>query len=477
MALRELRANGITAAGKQWLTAALDPFHDAALSRTGLPDRYAGASVVEIVTESRTLTAPAGTTGTWSAHVFSLPFLGETYMNPARLVKQEFESANYKNGGSLVLFEGNAVNAQCLVGEQTLPMSLLNVWAWKDDHTYLFPNGGVPYSACKPDDVSIMGAITPGQARVIGAGVEIVNTTAELYKQGTVTVSRVPNSIEEAAMVSTSGDINLGSNPNPHRWTYGALFSPGMRSCYGPPHSTAAALSFPNSRQWAAAEGCYSVLAMDVDEADMKPTVTQHRAVLSSYDVVETDTLVTAPETISVGYAVPTARVHASGTDSVIVPDGGINSLDAASDTTSIMFTGLSKETSLTITFRYIIEKAPRFGDQGGSSLVRLMNPSPSYDPVALELYKEVMGKMLSGVPSKYNPLGEFWNYVVNLVSKAAPVVASIASAIPHPIAQAVGRAATAASVATKALQAVKAIKDKAPPASSQAKKKKPTRK
>jgi hypothetical protein len=475
--IRDFRVNGLSAAGRDWLTAALDPFHDKALSRTGLPDRYAGSSIVEIVTESITLSAPTGTTGNWSAHIFSLPFSGTVTTYPTSLVTTRYSPAAMKLDGTVVAGNSTVENAQSLYDQASQQLGLLNVWAWDSEPTSFFPSGSQLYSTVKPTSTYALNASISGQARIIGGGVEIVNTTADLYKQGTVTCSRVPNSIVDVAFVSCAGDTNLGANVDPNVWTYGALYNPGIRACYGPPATIAAAMNFPSSKQWAAAEGCYSVFSFDVEEADMRPVSEHYRAVLSSFDPVEQTVAHNSPITSANGYAAPTSLVTASGTDKFICPGASQTSIDAPMDTSSIILTGLSKESTFTITLRYIVERAPRYGDASGGTLVRLMSPSPAYDPVALELYKEVMGKLLPGVPSKYNPMGEFFRYVRDLVQKAAPVVAGVASMIPHPAAQAIGRAAAAVTTATKVLNTVnsarKAIQAKKRPAPKKAAKRK----
>jgi hypothetical protein len=107
--------------------------------------------------------------------------------------------------------------------------------------------------------------------------------------------------------------------------------------------------------------------------------------------------------------------------------------------TIGAFFTGLSNQSSLTVTLNCWIEYFPSPIDQ---SLVVLATPSPRYDLIAQEIYSEALADMPVGVMVKENGLGDWFKDTVAKVSSwAAPAL----SAVPHPLAQA---AASAAKIA-----------------------------
>lgn len=53
------RKAGITEDGKQWLIAALDPFHDNPIHCNGFPDNRSDASVVQCVKQSVQISCPS----------------------------------------------------------------------------------------------------------------------------------------------------------------------------------------------------------------------------------------------------------------------------------------------------------------------------------------------------------------------------------------------------------------------------------
>jgi len=65
---------------------------------------------------------------------------------------------------------------------------------------------------------------------------------------------------------------------------------------------------------------------------------------------------------------------------------------------------------------------------------VVLAKPSCRYDPVAVQLYSEIIRSMPTGVPQRMNGLGEWF---ASAVSTAADVLSPVLSAIPNPYAQA----------------------------------------
>jgi len=89
-----------------------------------------------------------------------------------------------------------------------------------------------------------------GKCRVVGGGFEVINTTAPIYQQGTVTAYRSPQTFASTMIestVATTPVVGLGFPATMHLMA---------------PSSPAAALLLPGSKQWPAARGSYSVFTL-----------------------------------------------------------------------------------------------------------------------------------------------------------------------------------------------------------------------
>jgi hypothetical protein len=91
--------------------------------------------------------------------------------------------------------------------------------------------------------------------------------------------------------------------------------------------------------------------------------------------------------------------------------------------TSGAYFTGLNPNSTLTINAKWILESAPT---QESKQLVVLAQPSPAYDPVALEIYKEAARMLPPGVPVGDNKSGDFWDSVLVFLGDAAGALGSV---------------------------------------------------
>jgi hypothetical protein len=465
--LKDISIPGLTADGRNWLTLALDPFHDRVIKQAGLPDKSVFPSTCEVFSQTYNLVAPAGTVGNWSAHIFSLPMMALASQfgiacAPAQRLFGNITTQVTDSTGAGVVNCNNTMGAY--MADNLLPdvgLSFFNIHAWNTDVNTMFPDGSGAWS--RPQTVQPIGASGFLMQRVVGAGIEVVNTTAALYQQGGCTVSRVPSTTaEENSNCWQTADGSVESIFDPGFVRRGDVSSRYFRTAYGPPATLESAMAYPGTKTWRAAEGCYSVIALDLTDSDFKQPEFTGRAFQS--------TAVTTPYVFG-GPLAPFAL--ASPTKSFVTgaSTGAINnllvtpSIDVSSDVSSIMLTGLSPQSTFTVTVRWIVEKAPRVEDPGGPDLVRLTSPAAAYDHLALRAYMHLASQMPVGVPSRFNPLGEYWNYIVNMVAKAAPVISKVAGMIPLPgasivsrVADIAGRAAAAASAATSAAKAVQKV-------------------
>lgn len=387
----------ITPAGKDWLIAALDPFHDTELKNLqGWPDVETGYSVVQKVKQSIALVNPGGIFAgiNWDLWVVTTPQLDNRFM--VRTVQRENNIINVDNNP---------------------------VYQWGGVHAYAVLPGTVfdPFLATTVNlgQMEANVPFTNGVGRLIGIGVEGVNTTATLNKQGSVTVFKHMQQNEYQCTVfgkNTTAVYPLG------------LISHSATIYRHPPQTLQNVMLLPGSRTWDAAEGFYSVGCFHSNENP--PHIPCYDVpILARVDDVEgglaNNTFWDMPQ-----YAATAVPIGMTG---VLAP---LAVKQYPIHTMGQVFSGLSPTSSIVLNCNMYFE---RFVDQNQAELVVLATPSAEYDPLALEIYSHALSQMPPGVMFKDNPFGEWFADVIDQV-------ANVISFIPHPIAQglaAAGRGAT----------------------------------
>lgn len=368
----------IKPSSRDWLTGALDPFHDFQFTPEGLPDQFAGSTVVQFIKRKITINAPTTLVAgdKWDAHIFISP----------TMVSRAFQGCTSSPGtlnsdGAYTHQLGTVSVVKVKSGTPTLP------------NTIPFPPPAVfqaqVLSPCdNGNDFSLM--------RVIGGGFEIHNDTAELYKNGSVVVYAQP----------TQRDIDygvanfVGSPQHQGNWYR-------TRS---PPATVSDATSNINSVTWSAAEGCYVPFLLDMEDMDFR----QATAIPMVMNKVDS----------SLDYAFTPAITNslaATGDDSNIKASEPMRY--AGLETTGAYFTGLSFESILTLDVRFIVEIAPT---PANTTLISLATPSSEYDPEALVLYSRACRELPAGVKVSMNAGGDWWKIVSGAINYAAPIVAKM---------------------------------------------------
>jgi len=384
-----VKAQALTPAGKEWLVAALDPFHDFDVNCSGYPDINLAPSIVQLVKQTVTIAVPGTVTNgqNWDCHITSLPWPTATQM------------AQYTLGS------GGAQNA--IVYNAAAPQVTLGGISWVS-----VPSGSS--TALGTAATSGMGCLflpdsyLLGASRVIAQGFEVVNTTSELNSQGQVLVYRNPQEppvtgasypILNAAATSIIGVASL-TDVNP--W----------------PASPAQAMLLTGTRQWHAKEGAYCALTLNSNQLPITG---------EAYvgPIIQPDAVQGAPNTSAWFPKLAMGSLFAS---TQLCSQSSFNSSGA-------YFTGLSYTTTLSLTYNVFVE---RFPSSSETDLAVLAKPSPQYDLTALELYSTCLADMPPGVMVKENGLGEWF---ADAVSGITGMLAPVLKAIPHPYAQ-IGAAA-----------------------------------
>lgn len=413
---------GLTEAGKQWLIAAVDPWHDTPLDVTGYPDVNEASSVVQVVKLSANIVSTQTAGQDWDCHIHQFPWMSPTALGPGNW-------SNTLNGdqstGFGSFFLGTSIttptagpNSNCFYGALTVDQSLSST-----GQTFTWTNG----TSFVPFDAGLRPYLV-GEYRVIAMGFEVINTTSELNVQGLCTVYRQPMaSIDSAKTIfMTSGNVTVaGQN------TFNSAYPTYVRDA-APPINIAEAMLLDGTKQWKAKEGCYVVSTMNSPENPAGPDNATPILHLSTSDTTAPAAWgVTIPSSGGLNAAFSSTTVEASSSTTVIgfLPTGG--SWLQPFNHAGAYFTGLSPTTTLTVNAIYYIE---RFPSQQDSALVVLARESPRMDCVALDLYSEIIREMPVGVPQRMNGLGEWFS---DAVSSAVDYISPVLSAIPLPMAQA----------------------------------------
>lgn len=375
------QAEVISPTGRDFLIAALDPMHDNQLQNlAGWPDVETAPSVNRLIKQSITLAMPTG--GNKDVYFISWPWLDpQTFVFAQR-------ANNYINPGAITAFS------------QLHAIGGISV--------YIVPSGTPFLLSANPDyQLTIDEKFLSGSNRVVGSGFEVVNTTADLYRQGQCCVWR-----ETATPVAPFHSfVNMSGPSDVTVKAVGA----SARLFPSPPRSFASAMLLPGTRQWKAADGCYVVAA---HSSDYNP------ATLPDYTI----TIVPTTEVDdSVYNGVSGSWNNTVNTGSCMVTAHADNGQSGAGNVryarpahtypmhlNGAIFTGVSEQTTLTLSWNLFLETFPTPAD---AEILVLAKPSAQPDEMAMRLYAQVLTSMPVGVMASENPFGEWFAEVVSTIT------------------------------------------------------------
>lgn len=378
-----------------WLTACLDPFHDYQYEVRGLPDERTAPSIVQIHNQTVNLTAPFQlATPTWDASVVFTGF--NTLINPIAQLGMVTVHSSLQN-----MYDGST----------GLPFGALNYWT--GDSGLTMATGAPSTGHC------LYGALGSVQrtdrCRLIGAAFEIHNTTADVYKQGSLTVAMLPDSALDAGNVHYISDTHGTAVFQADRALMQASLVAPLRGV-------------PGSSTWPASEGVYAVPRMTMVPRDIalfnEGTGTRDE---TTWGVIGyggntrvpilygTDGKVATPA--ATGWVFDTDDAQTLK-DTLMVPPSAPNGFSPM----QVFLTGLSTQTTLTVSFRTIVEYFPVLT----SPMLPLATPSPIFDPKVLALYSAVAAKAPYAVPVGQNGSGDYFRKVLKVVAQSLGLMAPI---------------------------------------------------
>lgn len=423
-------ALGITAPGREWLVAAVDPFHDTPLNVCGYPDTNEAASVCQVVRLSQTISAPSTIPNgeNWDCHIHSFPWLVPQPGLIGVFTPSPAMSPNY-GPFKVTNINLNTTAAYGSIGVHSV-VSGANTWDSSADSTAI----SFPFNP----------ALTPylqGEFRVIAKGYEVINTTSDLNIQGLVTVYRQPFADFDTAKAVSVFTPQEGGGP-----TTSAVGYPDCVFTDQPPQTSGSALLLDSSKQWKAKEGVYIADTLNSEEVPagvnmsaimMRPATTDSNYTAAASGNSAWIVGLGATQIMSIPPTTPTNTLYA-----FLV--GG--ELPTKFNQSGAYFTGLSYTSTLQLNSIWYIE---RFPTQQDSDLVVLAKHSCRSDTVARSLYSEIIREMPVGVPQRMNGLGEWF---ADAVSSAADFVAPVLGAIPTPMTQGLSGIVKAAGGVAKSL-------------------------
>jgi len=380
---------GVTEVGKRWLDLCLDPFKDLNMPTAGYPDSVTLPSVVQTIHDSYSVSVPASVApgAIWDTNIFidqlynNVPLVSTTVDYFQRFALATGQGATSYGRGGLVVRSGPA----------GLPLGITST----------------TFGASLKQDV-----LNEGDTRVIGIGLEIHNTTGELYKQGAIVCYRVP----DAPIIDTQFNqvIDMGITPC-------ISSSQNAVELIEVPISASQAIDMPGSLQWEAKDGAYIV-----------PILSAPTNYPSSPEVI------VPYERDEVSVATYYPKLSSTGVNKLVSLNGVYLNLVHGFSPSGCFLTGLSYQTTLQVNLTYYIEVFPT----KSSVLRRSVQPAPGLDAKALDLYAHIIAHLPVGVEVNDNFLGAFISGIANIartvggflgrnagtISRGAALVSEIAS-------------------------------------------------
>lgn len=219
--------------------------------------------------------------------------------------------------------------------------------------------------------------------RTVSLAFELHNTTAELYKAGSLTAYRLNSLATRADYMRSDGAVP----PKYSSMTFTHLTTI--------PSTLAEANQLPNSRTWEASKGIYSVTLPSPSNTYSSQFF--QNIGLSNGDALSSRNYLIYAKDASIAFPAPSWS-PASCT-------GVMSSLFANSEQT------------FTLDYRQVLEYAPT----PMSSTLPYATTSPECDLLFMKLYKRMINSIEPGVPVGFNSAGEWFRRILQLAKEQLP--------------------------------------------------------
>lgn len=356
-----VEAGKVSPEGSAWFTAASDPFHDFAIQLQGYPDMQSGMSTVQKSVHTAVISAPGA--GAWDALILMTGV--DDPFNSTITSRAGDPANNWGATGSSVPFNYITV----ITAPSGTDLSDINA--------VTLASGSV--TAHPMSDNATAG-------RFIAGGFEVVNTTAQLYRSGAVTVGHYQALLNQA---TTTFPIS----------TYLTEASRTTQMVSLPDGTIDNLMNSPTCITWEAKDGCY----------------VPARFISDSIPVSSANAGITA--------------VHASDSWYTSNLDAIHRRQFAPIEGSFARFSGLDPQTTLRLVSLAYMEFFPSWDpDLGVDPLMPNLTPSCPFDPAVLKLYGAVSPRLPAGVPRSMNPKGEYWKMILDGVDVALAAMTPLAA-------------------------------------------------
>jgi hypothetical protein len=413
-------ASGLTDTGAAWLVKTFDPNHDAPVANHGLPDKCEAKTIVRelkgaAVISPETFGLNVGPSETWNFHCNFLPLTGPwqvqgAYINADQIVERSLTST--ASGPAAAQQTFHPIQLAGFVGDGRTNATG-QCWPKKtSDIGFTFSDlPGV--KAYRGFDLPFVAADRQ-PLRVIGAAFELIDISPVLNKAGSVTTYRVNSEfdLERYQTVVT----NLVAAPASPAYNYGGNDLKNLRNISLPINDQEAMMNLPGTVQWEAERGAYCVAAMDPSELHGFPYLHDCTPLvgLNQISNEQHNGCITANTTLVGKRDNETGEVYVGQSHNI-----------SAVQTSGVLLQGLNRSAVYQLNYKFITEAIPDVYDMD----ITIANISAQYDPAAIELYARTVRVMPSGVPVDQNPLGEWFDNIMNILANTASFIGGAISA------------------------------------------------
>jgi len=404
------------------LVMTCDPFFDGAQPHlNGLPDAKQGKSMTSVITQELQISAPAGQASNWSMHIHNNPWTADPFTG----------GLNAALGADLW---GNYAQFPTVPRNTLVRYPSVSVWRGNDG------NSLGPFRA---DDVGNGQAIglgmpdtySKGVGRLIGWAMEYYDTTAPLYRSGSLRCYEQPTNAFEAKSFISYATPNVGVVTA----TGGATAILLRR----PPETPQECNLLAGTVGWKAEQGAYLVFNAIEAEIPAK-TVDDTQPVVFMNDFSQGVRIFTAAADVITG---GTASAPAGATVRTNSPAQIWNMVPY--NTKGIFLTGLNVNHTGLLRVRYIYERFPS-PDEADFSLAA--QPCAEYCAEYFEIKSRMLREQPVGVPVDENFLGE-WLY--NAITQVFPIMKSVVHRLTGPAEETQTKAGRDISRLTKVVEKV----------------------
>jgi len=362
---------GLSEDGEIWVKQTLDPFNDEERRKVGYPDVITGKSVIQKIPCGGTYTVPAGGE---DVHIFmdSLDTPVVMYENTMYTEGGNIRPNNYvcdaAFGAGNVSRRGGIVLGHNAIGSDITEANYMNFGG---------PSSPVGLS---PAFLQNCGS------RVIAKGFEVVNVTPQLTVGGAVRTYRATGNVPY-----DDSDVCCLRSPTLPTTVMNVCEARALQDV---PKNVTQVEYYTDYTFWNAKEGCMVVAIPSAQTNEPKQDHFIPTSAISS--LTPTKRWVGA---FGTGLTVPQASQGGNLSCSPFYACGAY-------------FTGLPEGTKLDVRGFYYLEK---FVDANDANLSLLANPSPHYDPLALELMSKTAMKLPTGTRIKNNASGDWLKTVADI--------------------------------------------------------------